>query len=205
MKKNLDIVRDYLNGERPIIQVGYTGEEKYIIRKEGEKWTDRAGAEWVQTSSGPQRVTRILDIVREAMNVKCSKCKCEIRWRGRQDEKLHAKTGMCMDCLIEYETQLRVQGKYKAYERSKLLRNELSHLKEVKNYLEDSKRYLDEHKTFTFVNSNGLVEEWSNEASEDVRKNLKKDYTKCLKEIKRVESELKKAEDELSRPNTPAK
>jgi hypothetical protein len=202
MKKNLDIVRDYLNGERPFVQVGYTGVDKYIIRQEGEKWTDHLGKEWIQTKSGPQSVNRIMDIVREAMNVKCSGCGCEIRWRGRTDEKLHAKTGMCLDCLSTYETKLRAQGKYKAYEKQKMLRNELSHLKDVKKHLEDSKTYLEEHKVFTFVNSNGLVEEWDNEAADDVRKSLKKDYTRCLKEIKRVEAELKLADAEFNGTST---
>lgn len=199
MKKNIDIVRDYLNGERPVIQVGYTAEDKYIIRQEGEKWTDSMGKEWEWKNGTARSVTRIMDIVREQMNVKCSKCSCEIRWRGHQDEKLHAKTGMCMDCLVVYETQLRARGQFKNYEKQKLLKNELSHLKDVKKYLEESKQYLEEHKVFTFVNSNGLVEEWDNAAASDVRKSLKKDFARCLKEIKRVEKELKIVEDELSK------
>ena len=85
-----------------------------------------------------------------------------------------------------------------------MLSNELAHLKSVKKHLEDSKTYLDEHKVFTFVNSNGLVEEWDNAAASDVRKNLKKDFTRCLKEIRRVETELKAVTDELASTNTPA-
>ena len=51
-KSNLAIVRDYLNGERPFIQVGYRAEDKYIIRKEGEEWTDINGKQWKETKTG---------------------------------------------------------------------------------------------------------------------------------------------------------
>jgi len=74
----------------------------------------------------------------------------------------------------------------------------------MKKYLEEGKQYLKEHKIFTFVNSNGLVEEWANEARDEVLGNVKKDYVKCLKEIKRVEGELKIVNDELTRTPTAA-
>lgn len=198
--KNIDIVKSYVEGVRPFVKVGYTGDaNKYIIRKEGETWTDASGKQWIHQNGVTKTVTRVMDIIREEINQKCTKCSREIRWGSRQDSKMHSKTGMCMDCLIEEETQMRVQGKYKAYEKKKMLNNELAHLKSVKKHLEDSKTYLEEHKVFTFVNSNGLVEEWDNEAADDVRKSLKKDFTRCLKEIKRVEKELKTVEDELSK------
>lgn len=198
MKKNIDIVRDYLNGERPVIQVGYEAEDKYVVRQVGDKWTDADGKEWEQTPAGPQTVNRILDIVRAEMNLKCSKCSCEIRWRSANEQKMHAKTGMCLDCLVEEETLMRARGQYKNYEKKKLLQNELAHYKDLKKHLEDSKTYLEEHKVFTFVNSNGLVEEWGNDAADDVRKSLKKDYTRCLKEITRAEKELKQVEEEMA-------
>ncbi len=201
MKKNLEIIQDYLNGERPITIVGYTGEEKYIVRKVGEKWKDKSGAEWEQTEGGPVRVTKVLDLINQEFE--CKKCKKNTRmWGSRQDRRFQLKTGMCMDCVIEEETTMRAKGQYKNYERQKVLRNELAHYSDVKKYLEDSKKYLEEHKTFTFVNSNGMVEEWSNEAADDVRKNLKKDYSRCLKEIKRVEKELKVVEDEIAKSNS---
>jgi hypothetical protein len=139
-------------------------------------------------------------MVREATLQKCSKCNREIRWGTKQDERMHAKTGMCFDCLIEEETTMRIKGKYKPYEKKKMLNNELSYLLEIKEYLTDSKRYLKEHNVFTYVNSNGLVEEWDNVARDDVLKNIKKDYTRCLKEIRRVKAELKMVEGELVAP-----
>jgi hypothetical protein len=54
-KSNIDIIKGYVAGERPFLQVGYTGDaDKYIIRKEGETWTDASGKQWIQTASGPR-------------------------------------------------------------------------------------------------------------------------------------------------------
>lgn len=201
MKKNIDIVRDYLNGERPVIKVGYTGDmDKLIIRKEGEKWTDSSGKQWMQTKSGPQTVTRVLDIIREEVGLeKCTKCGCELRWRGRIDQKMYNKTKMCLDCVSEEETMLRIKGQFKLYETKKLIQNELSYLEDVRQHLKDSKEYLETHEKLTYVNGNGLVEEWDNVSRDELLENVQKDFVTCLKKIKAAQKELKKVDDEINK------
>jgi hypothetical protein len=207
MKKNIDIVRDYLNGERPVIQVGYRGDmDKYIIRKVGERWTDSSGKEWEQKDYGPVAVTRVSDIIREEMNEKCVCCKKEIRWGTRQDRKMYYRTKKCLDCVVEEETQLKIKGKYKLYETKKLLENELSYLNDIRQKLKESKDYLEseDSKTLTWANSTGMVEEWSNEARGELLENVKKDFVTCLKKIKAAEKELKKVDGEISKVLTPS-
>jgi hypothetical protein len=199
-KSNIDIVRGYLNGERPFIQVGYSPEsEKYVIRQVGEEWTDSSGTKWKQTESGPQTVTRVMDMVREALNDKCSCCGREIRWGNHLDKKMFYKTKKCYDCVVEEEHQLRIKGQFKLYETKKLIENELSYLNDVKGYLRDSKEYLKEHKVLTFVNSNGHVEEWSNESRQELMRNLKKDWVTCLRKIRDAEAELAKVNAEIAK------
>lgn len=201
-KSNIDIVKGYLDGERPFIQVGYTGDkDKYIIRKEGETWTDSSGKNWIQTSTGPQAVTRVMDIIREEMNDKCECCGREIRWGTKQDRKMYYRTKKCFDCLVDEETQLRIKGKFKLYETKKLLENELSYLNDIKQKLRQSKDYLEseDSKTMTWVNSTGMVEEWSNEARDDLKKHVQKDWVTCLKKMKAAEKELKKINDEINK------
>lgn len=202
MKKNIDIVRDYLAGERPVIQVGYTGDiNKYIIRKVGEKWTDSSGKEWEQKEHGPVAVTKVSDIIREEMNQRCECCKREIRWGSRQDRKIFYRTKKCLDCLVEEETQLRIKGKFKLYETKKIIENELSYLNDIRQKLKESKDYLEseDSKTIKWANSNGMVEEWSNEVRGELLENVKKDFVTCLKKIKSAEKELKKVNDEISK------
>jgi hypothetical protein len=206
MKKNIDIVRDYLNGERPVVQVGYRGDlDKYIIRKTGERWTDSGGKEWEQKEYGPVAVTRVSDIVREEMQQKCTCCNREIRWGTKQDRKMYYRTKKCLDCLVEEETQLKLKGQYRLYETKKLIENELSYLNDVRQKLKESKDYLEseDSKTLTWANSTGMVEEWSNEARGELLENVKKDFVTCLKKIKAAEKELKKVNGEISKVLTP--
>jgi hypothetical protein len=204
MKKNIDIVRDYLNGERPYIKVGYKGDmDKYIIRKVGERWTDSSGKEWEQKDYGPSAVTRVSDIIREEMEQKCECCGGEIRWGSRQDRKMFYRTKKCLDCTVEEETQLRLKGKFKLYETKKIIENELSYLKDIRVKLKESKEYLETHKEIQFPNGNGTMETWSNEARDELLEGVKKDFVTCLKKIKASEKELKKVNDEIGKVLTP--
>ena len=56
-KSNIDILRDYVAGERPFIQVGYTG-EKNKYRKDGDKWKDKNGIEWERKNGQNVRLTK---------------------------------------------------------------------------------------------------------------------------------------------------
>lgn len=198
--KNTDIIKSYLAGERPYVKVGYTGDkDKFIIRKVGETWTDSDGREWIEKESGPQTVTRVMDIVRAEMNEKCTCCKREIRWGTKHDRKMYFKTKKCFDCLIEEETQLRIKGQFKLYETKKLLENELSYLTDIKQKLKESKEYLasEGSKKLTYVNSNGFVEEWDNNVRAELTVSVEKDLKTCLKKIKDGEKELKKINNEI--------
>lgn len=197
-KKNIDIVQDYLNGERPFLQVGYVGDkDKYIIRKEGEIWEDSSGKKWKQTDHGPVSHTPIMDIIRAEVNQKCTGCGCEIRWGSRLDTKMFYRTSKCFDCQIEEETQLRIKGKFKLYETKKLLQNELGYLDDVRGKIKSSKDFIKDQKIITFVNSNGRVEEWDNVTRTELLNNLKKDHVTCLKKIKAARKELEKVEKEI--------
>lgn len=202
--KNTEIIKHYLDGTRPYLITGYTGDkDKYIIRKEGEKWTDSSGKEWVQTKNGPQSVTRVMDIIRQEINDKCECCGREIRWGTKQDRKFFHRTKKCLDCVVNEETEMRIKGKYKLYESRKLVENELSYLLDIKQKLRESKDYLesDASKTLSWTNSTGMVENWSNEARLELKKNIQKDWITCLKKIKAAEKELKKINEELNKNN----
>ena len=45
-KSNIDIVKDYLAGVRPFVEVSMHISEKDKHRHEGEKWTDPDGIQW---------------------------------------------------------------------------------------------------------------------------------------------------------------
>lgn len=194
---NIEMVKKMQAGERPFLQIGYTGNEKYIIRKVGETWTDKNGKQWIEKENGPQSITSVIDIVRQETNDKCTECGYEIRWGTKLDKKMYYRTRKCFDCLVKEETILRAKGKYKLYELKKVLENTLASLNDTKKMLRESNDYVKAHKVFTFVNSNGFVEEWKNDSRDDVLRNIKHDFVGCLKEIKRIEKELKQVNNEI--------
>lgn len=194
---NLEMVRAMLNGDRPLTIVGYEApaEQKHNV---GEKWTDAKGREWEQKENGPVRVTKVIDIVRAELDDRCSDCGCEIRWGSRHDRKFYNRTGKCFDCLIKEETALRIKGQYKLYEQKKMLNNQRTYLLDIRTKLREAFDFTKAHKELTYVNSNGFVERWENNARDELLRNIRKDFVSCLKAIREVEDTLKKVEQEIS-------
>jgi len=142
-KSNIDIVKDYLAGERPFVQVGYTGDD-HKHRNEGEKWTDSKGVKWVKKGGKPVRLTKTQgEIIREAIGdtLDCKSCGAKWKWVDAKDQKMISRTGCCLDCLIDYETKLRVLGIYGDYEKYRLATYELGHLKELRIKITETLEY----------------------------------------------------------------
>lgn len=133
-KSNIDIVKDYLAGERPFVQVGYKGDnDKH--RKEGERWTDTDGIQWQKLNGKSVRLTKTQgQIIRDTIGdtLDCKVCKAKWKWSGSKDRRMLNRTGLCSDCLIEYETKLRIVGAYDVYEKYRMGIYEMGHLKELR-------------------------------------------------------------------------
>jgi hypothetical protein len=183
-KSNIQIVKDYLAGERPITQFGYTG-KKYVKRKIGERWTDAKGVEWEQKESGPQRFNRVAEIIRETIGEQKCKCGADMKWGSKADRLFFRRTGLCEDCLIDYETKLRVLGIFEAYEKYKLASNELGATKDLKVKIEDTIKYFSSGDTDVTMlcNSEGFTERWKTTNAEEVVTNAKKDLEETTKRI----------------------
>jgi ACT domain-containing protein len=189
-KSNIDIVKDYVAGERPFVQVGFTG-DKDKFRKEGEKWKDTKGIEWQKVNGKLVRLTKTQgDIIREAIGdtLSCKECGAQWKWCSAKDRKLIARTSVCMDCLAEYETKLRILGIYDAYEKYRLAIYEVGHLKEVKLKIIETIEYLSR----TGGDATTIPESEYDEAI--VWKNTNKD-----KLVENAEADLKKIEELLEK------
>lgn len=187
-KTNLQIVTDYLSGTRPVSIFGYTGQQ-YVKRAVGKHWTDSKGQKWEQTSSGSRKVNRTANIVREAIGVQKCKCGQEIRWGSRQDRLFYMKTGMCENCLIDYETKLRVLGIYPDYEIYKMASNELGGMKDYKAKIEETITYFESDNTDVTMlcNSDGFLERWKTTNKDEILENAHKDLTEVMLRIEALE------------------
>jgi len=176
MKSNIEIVRDYMAGVRPFIQVGYTG-KKYKKRVVGEHWTDKSGQEWEQKVSGPQKVNRVANIVRSAIGVQKCKCGQDIKWGSKADRLFYVRTGLCEGCLIDYETKLRILGIYNNYETYKLASNELGATKDLRDKIQETITYFESGDAdMTMIcNSEGFTERWKTTNADEIVQAAKND------------------------------
>lgn len=197
---NIEMVQSYLDGERPITQVGYKEAEDLTERQVGDIWTDSKGNSWKKTEYGKVSSTPIIDMVNAATDGRCSCCKKEIKWGSEADAKIFPKTGMCLDCLVDFENELRKQGKLHAYAQKKIYSNERSYIFDVQAKIKQALDFTKDHKVLTFVNANGLVEEWDAGRRDDLLDSLEKDYKKCLTEIDRLDKQIAEADVLLNAP-----
>jgi hypothetical protein len=201
-KSNIDILKDYVAGVRPFMQVGYT--KAQAVREVGERWTEK-GIEWEQKEWGPCRVNRQADNIREMLVQKC-KCGQDIRYGTKRDVLFFSKTGMCENCLINHETDLRILGIYEIYERYKLLSNEYGFLKDAKQQLEESLAFVkkDDGTIKVLCNSEGFIEKFKGKNVDEFEAQLKKDLKLIAfrtKVIGKARNEAKKEYRALCKKN----
>lgn len=190
----LEDIQRVVDGENPFIQFGYSVPEP--PRKEGDEWTDAHGFTWQQKNGYRIRVNKNVECVRELIRQTCSKCGKDVRLVGnRYDDKLFPKTGMCYDCLIDYETELRLKGKFDTYEKRKVLSNQLTYLKHILDQVTESINYLEGNSKITFVNEFGDVESWTNEARDTLLSGAKSDHERLTKDIKETEDLISSLKD----------
>ena len=100
------------------------GEKDIVKREVGEQWTDDDGNTWEQKKGYKVKLGKLSEL-REEVNTfsKCPKEVCTCTTPKRNDLKMKSIHGMCFDCVIDMEHQLRIEGTYKDYERKKVLEN----------------------------------------------------------------------------------
>jgi hypothetical protein len=95
--------------------------------------------------------------------------------------------GMCYDCVIEMEHELKKQGKYKEYEQNKIMENAKAWLKSAEQDVELLKQ-LYTQSTSHVQNADGLLETWEakmtpEEFENTVQKNFETFKENFLKNI----------------------
>lgn len=161
---NINDVKQLLKGEhasQTSFQVGYNGEvEEKVTRRVGDKWTDADGNEWEQKEGysiklGKEWQQELHTYLNTFSN--CSKETCTCTMPKNIDERMKKIHGMCLDCVVELEHRLRIEGTWDEYERNKMKENALSWLAEAER---DKNLIADELSKVEFVNSFGDVEKW---------------------------------------------
>lgn len=193
-KSNLDIIRSYVNSERPFIQISMTGIEELKKRKEGEEWEDARGKKWKKVGGKKVAINKSSTIINEE---RCMICNADVRWGNRYDKQVWPKTRKCYDCFIEFDTQLKIAGLHQSYEKYRDLTNVNSYLIDFKSKLTETINWCEnkDNKKLQYVNDDGSseIETWIDNT--DTIDKIKKD---AQTDLKLVNDRLADVEKELN-------
>lgn len=195
-KSNLDIIRSYLSGDRPFVQIGYLPKPEKQ-RKVGDEWTDESGVEWVQEKPF-LKVSKKLSLIQEKSKRLCKKCNKDIWWAGnRYDDKTFNKTGMCYDCLIDRDSKVMLLGKWKEFQELTISRNMKSYVTEKKIQLQEALQQTDDWDGIVkFLNEDGSYENWDKIDKSEITDKISKDIQFAESEIIRLSELIEKLENE---------
>lgn len=132
------------------------------VRNIGDTWTDENGIEWEQRSGFRIRkgkLNEIRDLILAETQVPDTCPKCHNTMTKRLDKKFWKLEKHCFDCQINLEHELRLQGKYEAYERDRIRKNAEAWLQQAE---QEAMEIVNTFKNpVTFANADGTVEKWS--------------------------------------------
>lgn len=197
-KSNLSIIKDYLSGERPFLQVGYDSNTELLNRKEGEEWEDSQGNKWKKENGIKKRISKIAQIKNDQ---KCSICNANIKFGNYLDQRIYSRCGKCYDCSVIFDSRLKILGKFNEYARHVVFSTRYSKLKDFKTKIIQSIEYLENYDPkLKYLNEDGSYEIWTDDTDKRLKvlDDLKKDLIQVEKEILEYEEELKKIEYDSS-------
>ena len=154
-RKDVERMRNLIKGnvnESAELQVGYRAKKE--DHKEGDIWEEE-GKKWTIKDGIKQNYTKLDKIKKEAiLPLFCPECGSLMK--KRIDAKMYKIHQKCSNCVAKAETQLKIEGKFKDYERNIIATNAESYLDDLETYLIEA---INESNT-QYVSEKGEVERW---------------------------------------------
>ena len=186
-RKDVERMRNLIKGnvnESAELQVGYTTKKEDY--KEGDIW-EEGGKKWTIKDGIKQTYTKLDKVKKEAiLPLFCPECGSLMK--KRIDAKMYKIHQKCSDCVIEMEHKLKMEGKYKDYERNIIATNAESYLDNLEEYLLEA---INESNT-SYVSEKGEVERWKGGV----------DKEKFLSDMKTNFKDFRKQVDDYKNNNT---
>ena len=152
-------------GDRTQILGGW--ESKIEEHKEGDVWEEN-GKKWTVKNGIKQSITK-LDKFKHLVSLPltCPSCKKPMK-ADDLNKKMYSIHKMCLNCVVDMESKLKLEGKYEEYEKNILNMNKNASLEEFEQALDS---WLEEKDTF--VTEQGDIESWQGGDKTQVYKELK--------------------------------
>jgi hypothetical protein len=152
-------------GDRTQILGGW--ESKIEEHKEGDTW-EEDGKNWTIKNGIKQSITK-LDKFKHLVSLPltCPSCKKPMK-ADELNKKMYSVHKVCLNCVVDMEAKLKLEGKYEEYEKNILNMNKNASLEEFEQALDS---WLEEKDTF--VTEQGDIESWQGGDKTQVYKELK--------------------------------
>jgi len=159
---NIKAVKEMIGGEHKTqTKKTISFADKIVERREvGETWIDDKNQKWEQRNGYKVKIGKLSELrkeLREFPNCNRESSSCTCTEPGQADLKMKAIHGMCLNCVVEMEHNLKMNGKYGEYENKKLLANAEAWLKQAELEKEVIKSTLEA----SFINEDGSIEKWN--------------------------------------------
>ena len=159
-------------------------------RKVGDVWEDEHNryeqkeGYVLKTGKNSEALQEIRKYLEEKS--KCKNSNCKTVKKSEKDLKFISKTGFCINCTAERETQIRAVGLWQEYQDYKVWTNMIIFGKQK---LEQLRQSLNEIKPYyEYVNEDGTTEKWNLPKSvEETKKDIQNLIENGEKEIKELE------------------
>jgi len=151
-ERDLQRIRNIINkkyDEKITTSVGYSKKEEQ--HKEGDIW-EEGGKEWILTN-GIKRNVRKVDIT--PFPLLCPKCSKPMK--HHIDKQMYGIHQMCLRCVVEMETELKMEGKFEEYE-ERMIKNNIHYT--VENLSAGIDQFMDDIINETYVMEDGTIQRW---------------------------------------------
>jgi hypothetical protein len=158
------------------IITGNTGDRTQVLggweatveeHKEGDTW-EEDGKKWTIKNGIKQSITK-LDKFKHLVSLPltCPSCKKPMK-ANELNKKMYSVHKVCLNCVVDMESKLKLEGKYDEYEKNILNMNKNASLEEFEQALDS---WLEEKDTF--VTEQGDIESWQGGDKTQIYKQLK--------------------------------
>lgn len=197
--QNIKAIREMVDGTHKMqtrTTIGYDKPSDNKVREVGEVWEEKNALGetvcWWEQMKGWKRkihnrpdvnkaLTDAQDYLRSFPN--CQKEKCTCVAPTSLDLKFKKRTGMCEDCVMSLETQLKIQGKFDEYAKGKMRNNAEAFFADADKEVEKLKDDLT--KPITFLEDKfGNVETWKSENSKALTDQIDNQYNTLKEKVR---------------------
>ena len=156
-------------------QIGYT--KQHIDYQEGDIWEEN-NKKWTIKNGVKQTVSKHNKLKKlTTLPFSCPQCNQPMK-NNDYNKKMWLIHKMCFDCVIDMETKIKISGKWDEYEKSMMNINKDA----MVNDFEEAVNDFISTKNESYINEQGIIEDWDGgKVNDNEIKNIK-EYIKKLRE-----------------------